>query len=216
MASYVTVQEFLSSPYGADFQPGDDCSVFASSGDVEDFLIYISSIIDLYAGQTFGTGVIVEEFIAKAGQNKVYLRKFPLHSITSIKYNQMGYGSAFDNEGFGTDQITVDPTTYKFFNDGRVIFANSLYGQAVYQAEYIAGYQQIPNPIKMATLMLANTYAQAVDTGSVAIPEGGSITRFVFNKFESNYVDPRQRYDDMNVGIPVTIQAILNRYKYMK
>ena len=68
----------------------------------------------------------------------------------------------------------------------------------------------------MATLMLANTYAQAVDTGSVAIPEGGSMTRFVFDKLEQNYVDPRQRYDNMNVGIPVTVMSILNRYKYMK
>jgi hypothetical protein len=110
----------------------------------------------------------------------------------------------------------MDPTSYRFFKDGRVIFSGSLYSDAVYQVTYVAGYREIPKPIKMATLMLANTYAQAVDTGSVAIPEGGSITRFVFNKFESNYVDPRQRYDDMNVGIPVTIQAILNRYKFLK
>jgi hypothetical protein len=214
--SYVSVQEFLSSPYGADFQPGEDCSVFASSGDVEDFLEYISSIIDLYAGQTFGTGIVEEEFIGKAGQTRVYLRKFPLHQINSVKYNQAGYSSNFNVEGYGLDQLTMDPTNYKFFKDGRVIFNGSLYSDAVYQVEYIAGYQDIPKPIKMATLMLANTYAQAVDTGSVAIPEGGSTTRFVFDKFESNYVDPRQRYDDMNVGIPVTVQAILNRFKYLK
>lgn len=214
--SYVSVQEFLSSPYGADFQPGEDCSVFASSGDVEDFLEYISSLIDLYAGQTFGTGVVEEEFIGKAGQTRVYLRKFPLHQINSVKYNQAGYSSSFNVEGYGLDQLTMDPTNYKFFKDGRVIFNGTLYSDAVYQVEYIAGYQDIPKPIKMATLMLANTYAQAVDTGSVAIPEGGSITRFVFNKFESNYVDPRQRYDDMNIGIPVTVQAILNRFKYLK
>lgn len=214
--AYITVQEFLSSPYGADFQPGEDCGVFATSGDVEDFLEYISSLIDLYAGQTFGTGIVTEEFIGKAGQTRVYLRKFPLHSINSIKYNQAGYSSTFNIEGYGLDQIVMDPNTYKFFKDGRVIFRGSLYSDTVYQAEYIAGYDQIPKPIKMATLMLANTYAQAVDTGSVAIPEGGSTTRFVFNKFESNYVDPRQRYDDMNVGIPVTVQAILNRFKYLK
>jgi hypothetical protein len=214
--SYVTVQEFLSSPYGADFQPGEDCSVFASTGDVLDFLEYISSLIDLYAGQTFGTGVIEEEFIGKSNQNRVYLRKFPLHEIISIKYNLAGYSSLYKSEGYNTGQITLDPLTYGFFKDGRVIFRNSLFSDAVYQVEYIAGYQEIPKPIKMATLMLANTYAQSVDTGSVAIPEGGAITRFVFNKFESNYVDPRQRYDDMNIGIPVTIQAILNRYKFLK
>lgn len=214
--AYVTVAEFLSSPYGADFQPGEDCGIFATSGDVEDFLEYISSLIDLYAGQTFGTGHITEEFIGKAGQTKVYLRKFPLHSIASVKFNQVGYSTTFNAEGFDTNQNTVDPNTYKFFKDGRVIFANTLYSEAVYQVEYVAGYQQIPQPIKMATLMLANTYAQSVDTGSVAIPEGGATTRFVFNKFESNYVDPRQRYDNMNVGIPVTIQAILNKYKYLR
>jgi len=214
--SYVTVQEFLSSPYGADFQPGEDCSVFASTGDVLDFLEYISSLIDLYAGQTFGTGVVEEEFIGKAGQTRVYLRKFPLHSIESIKYDQASYSSTFNVEGYSLSQITMEPTNYRFFKDGRVIFNGSLYSDAIYQVTYIAGYQEIPKPLKMATLMLANTYAQSVDTGSVAIPEGGAITRFVFNKFESNYVDPRQRYDDMNVGIPVTVQAILNRYKFLK
>lgn len=214
--AYVTIEEFLGSPYGADFQPGADCSVFAASGDVGTFLEYISSLVDLYAGQTFGTGVVVEEFVPRTGQTKVYLRKFPVHEIASITYNPIGSSYSFQNDGYDIGNQTVDPTTYKFFMDGRVIFSGKLSSNAIYQATYTAGYQQIPNPIKLATLMLANTYAQAVDTGSVAIPEGGSTTRFVFDKLEQNYVDPRQRYDDMNVGIPVTVQAILNRYKYMK
>lgn len=214
--AYVTTQEFLSSPYGADFQPGSDCSVFASSGDVGDFLEYISSLIDLYAGQSFGTGVIVEEFVPRSGQTKVYLRKFPVHEVTSITFNPVNFSYSLNNEGYATNSRTVDPTNYKFFTDGRVIFSGVLSSNAIYQATYIAGYMQIPNPIKLATLMLANTYAQAVDTGSVAIPEGGATTRFVFDKLEQNYVDPRQRYDNMNVGIPVTVQSILNRYKYMK
>lgn len=214
--AYVTIEEFLSSPYGADFQPGADCSVFAASGDVGDFLEYISSLVDLYAGQTFGTGIIVEEFVPRTGQTKVYLRKFPVHQVVSITYNPIGSSYSFQNDGYDIGSQTVDPTTYKFFMDGRVIFSGKLSSNAIYQATYTAGYLQIPNPIKLATLMLANTYAQAVDTGSVAIPEGGSMTRFVFDKLEQNYVDPRQRYDNMKVGIPVTVQAILNRYKYMK
>lgn len=214
--AYVTIQEFLNSPYGADFQPGTDCSVFATSGDIGDFLEYISSLIDLYAGQSFGTGVIVEEFVPRSGQTKVYLRKFPVHDVTSITYNPVGFNYSFQNEGYATNSRTVDPATYKFFMDGRVIFSSVLSSNAIYQATYTAGYIQIPNPIKLATLMLANTYAQAVDTGSVSIPEGGSMTRFVFDKLEQNYVDPRQRYDNMNIGIPVTVHSILNRYKYMK
>jgi hypothetical protein len=214
--AYVTIQEFLNSPYGADFQPGSDCSVFASSGDVGDFLEYVSSLIDLYAGQSFGTGVVIEEFVPRSGQTKVYLRKFPIHEITSITYNPLNSNYSLRDDGYSVSEQTVDPSTYKFFTDGRVIFSGILSSNAVYQATYVAGYVQIPNPIKMATLMLANTYAQSVDTGSVSIPEGGSITRFVFDKLEQNYVDPRQRYDNMNIGIPVTVYAILNRYKYMK
>lgn len=214
--AYVTIEEFLSSPYGADFQPGSDCSVFATSGDVGDFLEYISSLIDLYAGQTFGTGIIVEEFVPRSGETKIYLRKFPVHEITSITYNPIGINAVFQDDGYNMQVQTVDQSSYKVFTDGRLIFAGKLSSNAIYQATYIAGYIQIPNPIKMATLMLANTYAQAVDTGSVAIPEGGSTTRFVFDKLEQNYVDPRQRYDNINVGIPATVYSILNRYKYMK
>jgi hypothetical protein len=214
--AYVTVQEFLNSPYGADFQPGADCGVFATSGDVYDFLEYISSIIDLYAGQTFGTGVIQEEFVAKTGQIKLYLRKFPLHSIESITYHPIGSSNLVDGNGYNMNSLTISPSNYTFMKDGRVIFSKALITGALYQATYIAGYKDIPPPIKLATLMLANTYAQSVDTGSVAIPEGGSSTRFVFDKFEENYVDPRQRYDEMNIGIPVTIYSILNRYRYLR
>lgn len=214
--AYVTAQEFLSSPYGADFQPGADCGIFATSGEVEGFLEFISSLIDLYAGQTFGTGEVVEEFVAKTGQIKLYLKKFPVHSITSITYYPIGSNNLIDGNGYNMNPSTISPLNYTVMKDGRLIFSKGLITGALYQVTYVAGYKDIPMPIKMATLMLANTYAQAIDTGSVAIPEGGSSTKLTFGNFEESYVDPRQRYDKINIGIPVTIHAILNRYRYLR
>ena len=204
MTSYVTYSEFISA-YGDNFLPGE--SVFATSGAVVEFLEYISSLIDLYAGRTFSTGVLTEQFTARPGANKVYSRTFPLNSITSIEYYIPGTVSS---------PVSLSASDYMFFSDGKIMFANKLYGNALYVMTYNAGYTETPAPIKQATLMLANTYATALDNSSVAIPEGGSTTRFVFDKYEENYVDPRQRYDDMNIGIPVTIHAILNRYKFFK
>lgn len=204
MASYVTYDEFIAY-YGGNFIPGE--SVFATSGAIEEFLEYITSLINLYAGQDFSTGVVTEQFSARPGASRIYTRKFPLNSVSSISYYLPGTVTA---------PVALSASDYMFFSDGRIIFANKLYGNAMYEIVYNAGYTTIPEPIKMATLMLANTYATALDNSSVAIPEGGSTTRFVFDKYEENYVDPRQRYDDMNIGIPVTIHAILNRYRHLK
>lgn len=201
---YASYAEFITT-YGRDFTPGSD-SIFPASGDVNTFLQYVSSLIDLYAGQSFVTGVVVEHFTARSNQRVIFARKFPLNSITSIEYYP--YGS--------TTASTVDASNYMYFSDGKIVFNETLYPYYTYKITYNAGYTTVPDPIKQATLMLAQTMASALDNNAVGVPEGGNTTRFVFDKYEENYVDPRQRYDLENVGIPVTVAAILNRYRYMR
>lgn len=203
--SYVTYDEWMAS-YGAEYAPGDD-SIFSSSGEIVTFLEYITSLIETYAGQSFVTGVITHRFKAKPGQTSVYFKKFPLNSITSVQYYTPGTVSS---------PTTLSASDYMYFDDGRIVFANSLSGNAYYIIIANAGYTAVPDPIKQATMMLANSYAAALDNGAVGVPEGGNTTRFVFDKYEENYVDPRQRYDQANVGIPVTIMSILNRYRFLK
>lgn len=203
--TYVTYDEWIAS-YGKEFLPGSD-SIFSTSGEVVDFLEYITSLIEVYSSQTFVTGVITQRFRAKPGQKSIFLKKFPVHSISSIRYYTPGTVSS---------PTSLSTSDYMFWEDGKVVFANTLYGNAEYEITFNAGYQEVPDPIKQATMMLANSYAAALDVGSVGIPEGGNTTRFVFDKYEENYVDPRQRYDQANVGIPVTVHAILNRYKFLR
>lgn len=197
---YITHDEWILT-YGAQYTAGG--GVFATSGDITTFLQYISSLIDLYAGQTFVTGSVTQQFTAYPGTKTIFTRRMPLNSVSSIVYYPDGT----------TDPSTVDSSTYKYWSDGRIRFNDYLYGYAVYEITYNAGYQTIPDAIKQAAAMLANAYAAALDNNGVAVPEGGATTRFVFDKYEENYVDPRQRYDDLNMGLPVTVQAILNRYK---
>ncbi len=202
MSRYVTYETFSTSPYGIDFCSCDD-SIFASSGEVQLFLDDMSGLIDLYAGRTFGSGMVTDTFVASPGINKIFLSRFPVNYIESVKFYQDG----------SIDSETISSGSYRSFYDGRVLFNSNLYGYATYEILYNAGYLTIPPQIELATMILANSYALAIENNAVGIPEGGNTTRFVFGKYEENFVDPRQRYDDINVGIPVTVHAILNRFK---
>lgn len=206
MSRYLEYETFINSPYGSDL--GLDCSnsIFASSGAVQDFLDYISSLIDLYAGQNFSTGSVVEYFTAKSGLSNIFLRKFPVNSVDSIVYYLPGE----------TTPNTLSSTSYKWFPDGKLWLIDLLYTQARYEITYNAGYQIIPDPIVMAASILAKSYILAIENDSIATPDGGNTTRFVFGQYEENFVDPRQRYDNLNVGIPVTVISILNRFRYLK
>lgn len=204
MPQYATYSEFITS-YGRDFAPGSD-SIFPTSGDVNTFLEHISSLIDLYAGQTFSTGVVTETFTASSEKRTIFTKRFPLNSVTSIEYYPYGTTTA----------TSVDADTYMYFDSGKIIMNETLVPGATYKLIYNAGYTTVPVAIKQATLMLAQSYASALDNNAVGVPEGGNTTRFVFDKYEENYVDPRQRYDLPDVGIPVTVMAILNKYKFMK
>jgi hypothetical protein len=214
MSSYVTYSDFINSPYGREYAVTDshDGCLFSASGQVQDFLDQISDLIDLYTGRTFGTGYVTEEFVAVSGKDKIFLKRFPVHSVSGVIYFPPTYWSS----GFNLDTQIMPSSEYRYFTNGRVIFTRDLYYGSVYQITYLAGYNEIPGPIKQAVMMLANSYAGAIDVGAVGIPEGGNTTRVAFNGFETNYVDPRQRYDLPNNGIPITIQAILNRYKTLK
>lgn len=205
MSRYLDYTTFITSPYGIDFMACEN-GIFASSGEVQLFLDDMSGLIDLYAGQTFGTGVVIEHFTAKSGLSNIFLRKFPLNSISSIVYYLPGEISP----------NTLPATSYKFFPDGKVWFIEYLHPQARYEITYNAGYTTVPSQIELATMILANSYALAIENNGVATPDGGNTTRFVFGSYEENFVDPRQRYDDLNVGVPVTVMAILNRFKYLK
>lgn len=205
MSRYLEYSRFITSPYGIDFMACDN-GIFASSGEVQSFLDDMSDLIDLYAGQTFGTGVVTEYFTAKSGLSNIFLRKFPVNSVDSIVYYLPGE----------TTPNTLASTGYKWFSDGKVWLIDLLYTQARYEITYNAGYTTVPSQIELATMILANSYASAIENNAVAIPEGGNTTRFVFGQYEENFVDPRQRYDDLNVGIPVTVISILNRFKYLK
>jgi hypothetical protein len=82
-----------------------------------------------------------------------------------------------------------------------------------YTITYDAGFDVIPEPIKLATKMWANIMAQAIDNEAVSVPDG-ALTQFRWNKFQESYTDPRHRKLDSD--IPPTVESILKRYRYLK
>lgn len=199
MSQYVTYAEFLNSPYGSDYQPGE--SIFADTNDIDNFLTSISSLVDMYCGRTFDVIQYTQEFTDIA-RDFVYLDVIPVTGIVTVTYENFDGSSSGVLTGFRLNKVT-----------GKAKFANCLNPNLVYKVTYVAGYDVVPQPIIQATLMWANIAAQQVDNGAVAVVDGGTNTQFRFNKFWEAYSDPRQRQVN---DIPPTVAAILSRYKYLK
>lgn len=211
--AYITAQDFLNSPYGAEFAPTSG-SIFKTDNNLDLFLEDISALIDLYCGRSFNVVDYVEEF-SGLDSDVFFVNQIPLKKISSIEY-----------EYFGTSGIVL-PDCYMINKSGRVklldkfgafskISYYGLYRDYNYTINYTAGYDVIPEPIRLASLMLANTYAKSIDDGAVGIADGGSVVSFKFGTFAEQYTDPRQKNTGYKEGIPVTVMAILNRYKYLR
>lgn len=205
MSMYVTYSEFITSPYGQDYVPAAG-EFFETSGQVEDFLTYISDLIDLYCQRSFNIESY-EQIFQGQGDDVTFLDNIPATGISSITYLDM----------FGTASGTLTTSDYRLFTTtGKVKFTDALSYEYLYTITYQAGYSTIPNPIKQATMMLANTYLQSIDNGAVAFAEGGANVQFRFSKFQEQYADPRNKNTGYNEGIPVTVQSILRRYRILK
>lgn len=202
MAQYISAAEFLASPYGKDYQPGE--SIFDEIWQLDEYLQYISSVIDTYCGRTFEVNTYIDEFY-DVGGSSLFLSVFPVVHIHSV-----------ESETFGAVTGAVSSSAYRVLSFGKLQFTSKLNRDLIYKVTYQAGYSNIPDEIKQATMMLAHTYLQAIDSGAVGIADGGALTGFKFGKFAESYVDPRQRDVSYNQGIPITVEAILRRFKYMK
>jgi hypothetical protein len=216
MAKYLTVNEFLSSPYGADYQPGD--SIFTTSGEIDFFLDSICSIVDVYCGRTFDVQAY-QDVVTDEYSGAIMLRNFPVKSVDSIEFESFAptyYTDMTYVTGVGTSGV-IDPLNYFVqLNVGKIKFRYGLNPAIIYKVNYTAGYDTVPGGIKQACLMLANTYAQSIDNGNVGMATGGALTSFRFNKFQEVYADERNKNQNLLTGIPVTVLAILNKYKALR
>jgi len=209
MPLYATYSDFVNSSFGRDYVVGGDCAVYETSGQVTEMLEYISSMIDLYVGRSFVTGVITQDFKASPKMS-VYLDQMPVHQINSITYTPVSFGLGY---AVNHPDVVLDPNYYRVRPDGRLMFNARLWPEAIYSVEYIAGPLEGPASIKHATLLWANIMSQSLSTNSMAIPDGGAVTSLQFDKVREVYVDPRTRYD--GVDIPMTVKAILDRFKLL-
>lgn len=201
---YVTATEFLQSGYGLDFDPVTG-AIFETEEEIDTFLATISSLIDLYAGRTFGPERYVDMFHGYDGST-LFLENIPVTGIVSVEY-----------EPVGGSKTTLSASTYTLFQKtGKLKFSGNLDSSYIYTITYDAGYSEVPEPIKLATMMLANTYANAIENNSVGIADGGSTVRFRFAKFQEDFANPQNRLPHYAQGIPITVEAILRRYRYQR
>lgn len=201
MSRYIDYLEWTTSPYGQDYLPGD--SIFASSGEINEFLQDISSLVDTFCGRSFDVARYTQQYDSRRGDS-LFVDIIPVTGIIQVKYEYIGGSSGL-----------ITPSNYFLFPGvGRVKFNTKLDQDVIYTVTYDAGYSVVPDQIKLATKMWANIVAQSIDNNAVAVPDGGAVTQFRFNKFWEAYVDPRQRQTQDN--IPPTVYAILSRFRYLK
>lgn len=200
MSQYVTWDEWTGSPYGVDYAPATG-EMFESSGQIEQFLTYVSAMIDSYCGRSFGVQEYVEEYEGN-DEYFLYLNVIPVTGVVSILYSRLSGSSGYVTEYSLNKKIGKIKQTSRFDSD------------YTYTVTYHAGYETIPDTIKLATLMWANIHAQAIANEALAHADGGSVAEFRFNKIWEGYSDPRHR--EIKGGVPPAVEAILKRFKYLR
>lgn len=210
MSKYVNAKNFITSPYGKDYAPGLPGALFVDNKNVEEFLTFISSLIDLHCGRTFDVATYTQEFSGDtSGQSVVFVDVIPVTAVSGIvQYPTFDMAS----------QSTINPTLYRWDRYGKIRFLNGLTPDYDYFVTYSAGYtpDKYPAPIVLATMMLANVFLQAVDNGAVAFPDGGTVTSFRFGKFQEAYADWRFKNKESAEGIPQSVANILGKFRYSK
>jgi hypothetical protein len=202
MSSYITYSEFVNSSFGRDYDV--DQSIFSTSGEIQEFLDYICSLVDSHCGRSFGMQEY-EQIREGNGTTVMFLDVIPATGVVSIIYSTIGLNAT-------TGEIT-DYTLFKKSGKIKTLRGNEFLRDYVYTINYSAGYDNIPDPIKLAVMMWANILAQSISNESLAHVDGGSNTQFRFNKFWESYADPRNH----QVGdVPPSVWAILKRFVYLK
>jgi hypothetical protein len=168
--------------------------------DTANTLINIASDrIKTYIGYNLVETTYTDEIYSGQGNYNLYLRKFPIVSVTSVKY-----WDTYNNVLFQT--YTEHQDYQVFLAEGYIRMRGGWYfGKSNYKITYKAGYAVIPYDIRFACAQLCQLY---YDSAGSANKKSESIGQYSYTNeagVGNNSVG--------EIGMPPLIAGVLNKYR---
>ena len=223
MSAYVTYAELTGSVYWPTISGAfsTDEGLTANSGMVTGFISQVSAVISSYVGYYLGTGTYTEEFSGN-GRTRYYLSKIPLLSVSSI----------IIDESDNVDTITGTITYFRTYRSGKVELKDLVRSSgsisyrgfklgAKHRITYTAGYDPIPDDVKLACMMLISHMVLAAEAGTPGT-DAANLMGWGFSKYREQYGTDQLKYaqqSQMGMGandLPGPIANILRKYKVSK
>lgn len=217
-SGYISVGEFIDSPYYCAFASCCGVSGDALSGTINGLIMSATYLIDNYLGRTLHPRTYKEIF---QGRNQVnhFCEIIPVINVSGLVYADISPTYTYYSNEAMTLTGTIDYLYESDLETGLLRKRNTFRKNIEYTLIYRAGYEIIPNDIKEAVKMLVLNLAQRIDTGNMANPDVNiqhfktDTTSFAFgNGGQIKNVIVRN-FNEVNY-IPIHIQGILNRYRY--
>jgi len=158
-------------------------STTPTSSEVTTWIEEISAEIEVMTGEVFTSTVVSSSFIDYDGNNSLLIERFPLISVSEIRYNKQNVTSSTTEwvtleEGYGKNYIVYTDTGEIEFINGNGA-TNTLIpkaGKKKLCVSYVYGYNNTPLEVqRLATVMAARRLINAL-VNSQANTEGGEVT----------------------------------------
>jgi hypothetical protein len=166
---------------------------------VETLINVASDRIKTYIGFDLKETTYTDEIYSGNGRHNLFLRKFPIVSVISVKewdtYNNVLLDTLVENQ----DYLVYLAEGYIYMRGG---WWKSI---SNYRITYKAGYSTIPYDIKMACAMLANMYYDKKGSANMKSESIGDYSYTAEDGIGNNTFG--------EIGIPPIIAGILNKYK---
>lgn len=225
MCNYLTSNEFLNDAYYKTLANCANVSGSALTSYIDSLLVNAKAMIDNYLGRDLCEQTYEEELSIHEDSHIAFASYLPIVAVSGLTYDYIGqYDIGYNSSNYSASSGVV--TNYKVNNktgEIKLKFGQRFYSDNDYTLTYVAGYASgaVPEDIKTATKILVAHISQQIDTGQIAVAEGGTLERVkVENDVTAGYgvgkVNKNVIVTNMNDlnNIPVTVFQLLNRYRY--
>lgn len=218
--SYISVPEFIESPFYCGFVSCCAVSGAALSGTISGYIDAAISIMNSFLGRDLSMSDYTLVFRGD-DSDTLFTENFPTTGVTSFTWRDITSYRTYPSTYLNNSSILTGNVTDYYLADtrsGLIRVRQGLLRDYEYRLTYSAGYNPIPQDIKTATAMFVVNLAQRTDNMALANPDH-TVDSLRVDKIATTHGSAKviknvilKSINDLN-DIPIPVRAILLRYK---